>query len=317
MLKFLTTSGNSYHIEQIIIKSKTHLTIVTPYLKLSKNIISRFKDAEKREVQITLIYGKDELRKEVMAVLKELKYLKLYFCKNLHAKCYYNEKEMIISSMNLYEFSEKNNREMGVLLNNDSELFNEAVEEVNSIINSSELKFGQKGKNNSHIGDQNNMLGKIQEPDISDKDKISFFQRALVLELNSRFPELKFKCNDNSSYILCENFIVDKFELTFEPSVGFYRIVLRFKQKYPINRDLFEFIHKGKRFIIEKEFPKGLVKWGTQMRRIKLDFNNTSFNSFFTWDKRMINQIINILEISKKSIVKEIQEFDLSNHNSN
>ena len=39
----------------------------------------------------------------------------LYFSKNLHAKCYLNEKKMIITSMNLYEFSQVNNREMAFL----------------------------------------------------------------------------------------------------------------------------------------------------------------------------------------------------------
>ncbi len=33
---------------------------------------------------------------------------------NLHAKCYLNEKAAIITSMNLYDFSQVNNNEMGV-----------------------------------------------------------------------------------------------------------------------------------------------------------------------------------------------------------
>ena len=47
---------------------------------------------------------------------------------------------MVITSMNMYEFSEKNNREMGVLveLDKDSELFTKAVRETDSIIRSAE-----------------------------------------------------------------------------------------------------------------------------------------------------------------------------------
>lgn len=36
---------------------------------------------------------------------------------NVHAKCYLNDSSMIVCSMNLYEYSEKNNREMGFCLN--------------------------------------------------------------------------------------------------------------------------------------------------------------------------------------------------------
>jgi hypothetical protein len=47
---------------------------------------------------------------------------------------------MVITSMNMFEFSEKNNREMGVLIdrNLDKELFDKAVNETLSIVQSSE-----------------------------------------------------------------------------------------------------------------------------------------------------------------------------------
>ena len=48
---------------------------------------------------------------------------------------------MVITSMNMYEFSEKNNREMGVFITKekDPELFEKAVNETLSIVQSSEL----------------------------------------------------------------------------------------------------------------------------------------------------------------------------------
>ena len=46
----------------------------------------------------------------------KLEYVQSVFCKNLHAKCYLNESTCIISSLNLYEFSQVNNNEMGVLI---------------------------------------------------------------------------------------------------------------------------------------------------------------------------------------------------------
>ena len=67
---------------------------------------------------------------------------KLYYYHNLHAKCYFNDSEMVITSMNMYEFSEKNNREMGIYINksNDNSTFLDAFQETKSIIDNSELK---------------------------------------------------------------------------------------------------------------------------------------------------------------------------------
>lgn len=65
--------------------------------------------------------------------------MQLFFCENLHAKCYFNEEMMVITSLNLYEYSIKNNREMGVLIKKekDPNLYRDAVKEVNSIIQDS------------------------------------------------------------------------------------------------------------------------------------------------------------------------------------
>lgn len=139
MTKFLTTTGNSYHIEQIILNAESSITIVTPYLKLSSNIMDRLRDADRHNITMTFIYGKNKLSKSENEFLDGLDNLEIFFCKNLHAKCYHNESRLIISSMNLYEFSERNNREMGVLVEKsvDQELYEEALKEIESIKNSS------------------------------------------------------------------------------------------------------------------------------------------------------------------------------------
>jgi phosphatidylserine/phosphatidylglycerophosphate/cardiolipin synthase-like enzyme len=43
------------------------------------------------------------------------------FVTNLHAKCYLNETTAIVTSMNLYEFSQQNNDEMGILVTWDAD----------------------------------------------------------------------------------------------------------------------------------------------------------------------------------------------------
>ena len=62
------------------------------------------------------------------------------FCKNLHAKCYLNENEALLTSMNLYEFSQINNNEMGILVSREEEpgLYNDILQESMRIVRVSE-----------------------------------------------------------------------------------------------------------------------------------------------------------------------------------
>ena len=139
MTKFLTTLETSAKIEKIIRQAEKELTLITPYLKLTHIFHDRLVDAGTKNIKIKLVYGKEELNPEDLESLKELKNLDLYFCENLHAKCYFNENLMVISSMNLHEFSQTNNREMGVQikLEEDTALFNDAKNEAISIIKAS------------------------------------------------------------------------------------------------------------------------------------------------------------------------------------
>jgi hypothetical protein len=77
------------------------------------------------KIDIRLIYGKTEIELSENNWLKSLKSIRTSFCQNLHAKCYLNEKEAIITSMNLYDFSQVNNNEMGIYVTKaeDAELY--------------------------------------------------------------------------------------------------------------------------------------------------------------------------------------------------
>jgi len=140
MAKFLTTSGISYEIENIIKGARKKLILISPYLQLSENFYERLQDADNLKISITIIFGKSELDENEVEKLKNLNNVKLYFHPYLHAKCYFNEARMIITSMNMYDYSEKRNREMGVLIDRkeDSILFSETVKEAESIKNASQ-----------------------------------------------------------------------------------------------------------------------------------------------------------------------------------
>ena len=163
MADFLSTLQISTRIEDIIVTGKERITLISPYLQISQILIERLQDANKDGVEIVVVYGKDKLKPSERKQLTDLSNLSLYFSKNLHAKCYFNEDLMVITSMNLYEFSEKNNREMGIGLErgSDKSLFNEAMAEVDSIIRASELKHQGRGVGKKK--ESNSIFGKIKK----------------------------------------------------------------------------------------------------------------------------------------------------------
>lgn len=145
MAKFLTTTGCLHYIEEIIRNASKSLVLVTPFLRLDQNFDNRLHEADERGVKITLIYGKSDLSPIEAKKLNTLQNLDLFYCDNLHAKCYYNENQLLISSMNLYEAS-KNSREIGIYIEkqNDTIIFQETLKEVESILKSSNLENGIK-----------------------------------------------------------------------------------------------------------------------------------------------------------------------------
>jgi phosphatidylserine/phosphatidylglycerophosphate/cardiolipin synthase-like enzyme len=140
MAKFLNTSATNYFLEELIKNAKDRLILISPFLKLNDRIKELLTDKNRLKIDVRIVYGKSELQPEEIGWLKELTYIRTSFCKNLHAKCYLNEELCIITSLNLYEFSQVNNNEMGILVRrvDDNELYRDAYEEAQRIIRVSE-----------------------------------------------------------------------------------------------------------------------------------------------------------------------------------
>ncbi len=142
MAKVLTTKGITYELENIIKYAKEKIILVTPYIKMDDQIIERLKHTDENCI-ITIVFGKSNLNKKEEKKLNEIKKLNLYYYENLHAKCYLNEYNAIIASMNLYDYSAINNREIGLLLtsNDDKESYSDLSEEIKNIIENSKKIF--------------------------------------------------------------------------------------------------------------------------------------------------------------------------------
>lgn len=136
MAKFLNTSATNYFLEELIKDAKDRLILISPFLKLNDRMKELLADKNRLKIDVRIVYGKSELQPEEINWLKEQTYIRTSFCKNLHAKCYLNEELCIITSLNLYEFSQVNNNEMGILLRrgDDGDLYKDAYEEAQRII---------------------------------------------------------------------------------------------------------------------------------------------------------------------------------------
>jgi len=140
MAKFLNTSATNYFLEELIKDAKDRLVLISPFLKLNDRIKELLADKNRLKIDVRIVYGKSELQPQEMDWLKELTYIRTSYCKNLHAKCYLNEELCIITSLNLYEFSQVNNNEMGILIrrSDDVDLYRDAYDEAQRIIRVSE-----------------------------------------------------------------------------------------------------------------------------------------------------------------------------------
>lgn len=137
MAQFLDTTAVSHELTQLIKKSEEKLYLLSPYLQIAPPLKDLIKERDSRKIDIRFVYGKeDKLNQEDMSFLQELSSVKISFCNNMHAKCYLNENTAIVTSMNLYQYSQQNNREMGIKIEKekDPELYKETYAETMRLI---------------------------------------------------------------------------------------------------------------------------------------------------------------------------------------
>ena len=133
MVEFVDARGALGAITRIITESRGHLTLLCPYNRPAADIRDRLIHAAQRGIAITLVFGKTAMDERQRGWLQELPNCRLLFSERLHAKCYYNDREMVITSLNLLESSEQN-WEMGVRVSADDAVYQVAIQEAKQII---------------------------------------------------------------------------------------------------------------------------------------------------------------------------------------
>ena len=141
MAEFHDTTGVSAQLTRIIKNARDRLVIISPYLRVNKQIKELLEDKDRMRINVWVIYGKNELRPEENNWLRSMDSIKTGFLQDLHAKCYLNEDEALITSMNLYEYSQVNNYEMGISVSRDSdpELYAKIKDESESILRACDI----------------------------------------------------------------------------------------------------------------------------------------------------------------------------------
>ena len=233
MAEFLNTKKLREYLNKIIETSQKDLIIISPYIQTSDNFIELLKKAEARGVETTIIYKEKEVKDFEKNKFRNIDNLNLLHHPNIHCKLYYNEKYLIICSMNLYDYSQRNNREMGVLfrrtsedrINNwhdykfgqdDESIFEDTITEIKSIINGSE--FEKESRETRTIGFEMEIIK-------TNYDKI-LSQCELYNKLSKNKKFIPFKSGEDW-YCKCENFL-DNVDLTFEN--GKAKIHLQFEE---------------------------------------------------------------------------------------
>lgn len=125
MAKFLEGTGLNNAISDILSDAEETIILISPFIKLHHLYIDKLKSKkDNHNISIIVVFGKNEddksksIKIDDIAFLKDFPNVEIRYESRLHAKYYANEKTGILSSMNLYDYSQNNNIEAGILLSN-------------------------------------------------------------------------------------------------------------------------------------------------------------------------------------------------------
>jgi hypothetical protein len=300
MPKFLDTQAISAELGSILKEAKEKIILISPYLKVNTQIQERLKTKSRVGTlsEIVIVYGKSELKATELEWLKEVQDLKLYEKSNLHAKCYINEDKAIICSMNLYDFSQQNNIEMGILITkqHDREAYDELIEDINNIkVNGERRKLDSFNKG---VENTTNPHTKVENPSTS--IKIIPDPKELTIEQKLKFQILKNWRLDKSRAERCSAFTIltDKeikqiTELSRVDNNVLYTILPK-KTAIRYNEEILQELSRSKNYTIAKVVNLWYQEHQNSYDRVKLKFPGVSEEKWFdtTQELPQLNSVV-------------------------
>jgi PLD-like domain len=162
MATFLTGNDLNAQLENLFEFADEYIILISPYIKLHDRYASALKaKKDNPNLKIIVVFGKNEddfsksMKQEDFNFFKDFPNIEIRYEKRLHAKYYANESSAILTSMNLYNFSQDNNIEAGVLTNrkgilgsitSQDTLENDAAGYFQRVIEQSDLLFLKEPK---------------------------------------------------------------------------------------------------------------------------------------------------------------------------
>jgi len=135
MARFLKNHGITDAIEDLIRNANRRLVLISPYLQLSDSIKRTLETKVRGGLDVRMVYRTDKRRPEDILWFEQQR-IRSMGLENLHTKCYLSESQCIITSLNLYQYSQVHNLEMGVLIDRreDAVLYADVIQEVSFIL---------------------------------------------------------------------------------------------------------------------------------------------------------------------------------------
>ncbi|PHR13188.1 MAG: hypothetical protein COA40_06740 [Aequorivita sp.] len=156
MARFLKGNDLNAELERIFETAQGDIILISPYINLHDRYKSSLLTKLRNDrIKITVLFGKNEedmsksMKQEDFDFFKQFPNIEILYEKRLHAKYYANESRAILTSMNLYGFSQNNNIEAGVLMEKKglaaftsaNNLDEEAWQYFSTVVDQAELLF--------------------------------------------------------------------------------------------------------------------------------------------------------------------------------
>lgn len=165
-IRFIADNEINTELEYLIRDADDYLLLISPYIKLHPRLKSDLLNKKENfELKIVVVFGKNEnelqksLSKEDFEFFQQFPNIEIRHSSRLHAKYYASEDRAIFTSMNLYDFSQSNNIEVGIMIDvkggiaslSDKLLSKydpeqDAFAYFDAVINQAEMKFDKKPK---------------------------------------------------------------------------------------------------------------------------------------------------------------------------
>ena len=184
MAKFLKGNELNSELEKIFESAESQIILVSPYIQLHDRIKSTLlTKIDNPNIKIIILFGKNEddfsrsMKKEDFDFFKQFPNIEIMHEKRLHAKYYANESTGILTSMNLYGFSQNNNIEVGVLtertfkgsLTGANNLDDEAWEYFITVFEQADLLFEKRPVYDKNLlGFKKYLKSEVKIDDLSD-----------------------------------------------------------------------------------------------------------------------------------------------------